>query len=228
MASRNSFLQTLSAAEQRLLRMEADVKTIKRLAESGSMDEAYAVSLRFAKNAEQAALLARNLPVNSNRPGAHADVAEIVQSVVPVDVDFTAEGWFCVRMPSLLPKKEFSSRSYIRAYLYPALQGFFADKEPVRYEDAVMIFRHVYDRSRPEREMRDHDNIEVNTVADAIALFVLKDDGPACCAHYYCSAEGVADFTQVYVVPRADFPHWLRVEALIEDSEGRKYAFTEA
>lgn len=222
-----SFLQTLNAAEQKLLRLETDAKTIKRLAGSGSMDEAYAVSLRFAKNAEQLALLARNLPVNSNRPNAHADITEIVQCAVPVDVGFTAEGWFLIRMPSLLPKKEFSSRSYIRAYLYPALQRFFADREPVRYEDAVLIFRHVYDRSRPEREMRDHDNIEVNTVADAIALFVLKDDAPTCCSHYYCSQAGAADYTQVYVVPRADFPQWLRVEALLEDSMGRKYAFTE-
>ena len=94
----------------------------------------------------------------------------------------------------------------------------------MRYENAVLIFRHVYNRDRPERQKRDHDNIEVNTVADAVALFVLADDSPAFCSHYYCSAEGTADYTQVYVVPRGDFPQWLRVETLMEDSLGQTYA----
>ena len=48
-----------------------------------------------------------------------------------------------------------------------------------------MIFRHVYDRNRPEREYRDHDNIELNTVVDAIAMFFLVDDTPLECRHYY-------------------------------------------
>ena len=113
------------------------------------------------------------------------------------------------------------SRSYIRAYLYPALQRYFADHEPLHYADAVLIFRHVYDRKRPERRKRDHDNIEVNTVADAIALFVLTDDGPAVCSHYYCSAAGDEDCTEVFVVPRWDFPLWLKQEEKITKNAGQ-------
>ena len=41
-----------------------------------------------------------------------------------------------------------------------------------------MIFRHTYDRNRPEREYRDHDNIELNTVVDAVVMFFLVDDAP--------------------------------------------------
>jgi hypothetical protein len=224
MKSANAFLQTLNNAEQNIKHMTSDAKIIRQLIDAHRMDEAYAVSLRLAKYAERAALLARTLPVNTNRPCAFMDVQELMENNIPVDIGFTAEGWFYVKLPTLLPKKEFNSRSYIRAYLYPALQRFFDEHDAVRYDDAVLVFRHVYDRSRPERRMRDHDNIEVNTVSDAIALFVLADDSPAFCSHYYCSAEGSADFTQVYVVPHADFPHWLRIEALIEDSEGEKYA----
>jgi hypothetical protein len=49
-------------------------------------------------------------------------------------------------------------------------------------------------------------------VADAIALFVLTDDGPAVCSHYYCSGAGDEDCTEVFVVPRWDFPLWLEQE----------------
>lgn len=224
MKSLNAFLQVLNSAEQNIKHMASDAKIVRQLTDSGRMDEAYAVSLRLAKYAERTALQARVLPVNTNRPMAFREVEEIMENNIPVDIEFTAEGWFRVCLPALLPKKEFNSRNYIRAYLYPALQRFFSEHEPVRYEDAVLIFRHVYNRDRPERQKRDHDNIEVNTVADAVALFVLADDSPAFCSHYYCSAEGNADYTQVYVVPRADFPQWLRVEALMEDSAGRKYA----
>lgn len=224
MESTNSFLYTLHGIEQKLNRMNAEMRIIRQLAQSGNMEEAYAVSLRLAKYAERCTLMTRTLPVNTNRPTAYRDVEAMLLDAVPVEADFTAEGWFYVKLPTLLPKKETNSRSYIRAYLYLALQAFFADKEPVRYEEAVLIFRHVYDRNRPERQKRDHDNIEVNTVADTIALFVLRDDAPAFCSHFYCSAEGSADFTQVYVVPRADFPQWLLTEALIADSDGSKYA----
>ncbi len=169
----NSFTDVLSSIEQKINRLNAETRLIRQLLDQGYLEEAYSVSLRLARHAEQTTLLTRKLPVYTGKP---------------------------------------SARSYIRAYLYPALQRYFADHEPLHYVDAVLIFRHVYDRKRPERRKRDHDNIEVNTVADAIALFVLTDDGPAVCSHYYCSGAGDEDCTEVFVVPRWDFPLWLEQE----------------
>lgn len=80
---------------------------------------------------------------------------------------------------------------------------------PASYSDCVLIYRHVYDSARPERAWRDHDNIEQNMVTDIIALYLLPDDAPARCAHFYCSAAGPADRTEVYVVPREQFPTWI-------------------
>lgn len=121
---------------------------------------------------------------------------------IPVEIGFTAEGWFALRIPALLPKKISGSADYIRSFLYPAMRSFFHDKFPVRYRDCVLVYRHVYDRNRPERRWRDHDNIEVNMVSDIIALYVLPDDTPAVCSHYYCSAAASDDRTEVYVVPK--------------------------
>ncbi len=46
-------------------------------------------------------------------------------------------------------------------------------------------------------------------VTDIIALYLLPDDAPKRCAHFYCSAVGAEDRTEVYVVSRDHFPTWL-------------------
>lgn len=49
-------------------------------------------------------------------------------------------------------------------------------------------------------------------VTDIIALYVMPDDGPEVCNHYYCSAPGNEERTEVYVVPKKEFPLWLITE----------------
>ena len=49
-----------------------------------------------------------------------------------VDMEFTGEGWFHLRIPALFPKKGHGSAGYIRSFLYPAMQEYFQGKEPVR------------------------------------------------------------------------------------------------
>ena len=214
MASNNSFLDVLGTIDGKIQRMSTEVKTILQLATAGQMEDAYAVSLRLAKISERSTLLTRILPVYTSKPTAYQDVEAVVRGTIPVIVSITVMGWFYVNLPALLPKKEFNSRSYVRGYLFPALQRFFADKDPIQFDDAVLIFRHVYNRNRPERRKRDHDNIEVNCVADTIALFVLTDDGPSVCSHYYCSTAGDTDCTEVFVIPRTDFPLWLATDGM--------------
>ena len=174
----NSFTDVLSSIEQKINRLNAETHLIRQLLDQNYLEEAYSVSLRLARYSEQTALLTRKLPVYTGKPSAYKDVEDVVCSTVPVKISITKENWFYVNLPTLLPKKEMESRSYIRAYLYPALQKYFADHEPLRYEDAVLIFRHVYD----------------------------------VCSHYYCSAAADEDCTEVFVVPRRDFPLWLKQE----------------
>ena len=71
--------------------------------------------------------------------------------------------------------------------------------------------------------MRDHDNIEINMVSDIIAMYVMPDDGPATCAHYYLSAVGNGDRTEVYVVPKSEFPMWLAQEKSIPQEGVKLY-----
>lgn len=118
----------------------------------------------------------------------------------------------------LLPKKTIGSKEYVRSLLYPAMSRFFYGKEPVYYPDCVIIFRHVYDRTRPERGYRDHDNLEVKTVTDIVALYVMKDDAALRCRHYYCSTAGDSDRTEIYVLHQSELPEWLETEKSFPDS----------
>ena len=176
------------------------------------IEDALEKSVSAARISESVALKTRALPAYTGHPQAEAMVQNAIEESVPVEMGFTEKGWFSLRMPILLPRKEKSSRSYPRGILYPALEKFSRGKEKIRYRNCVLIFRHVYDRNRPEREYRDHDNIELNTVVDAIAMFFLVDDTPLECRHYYCSAAGDEERTEVYIVPRADFESWLAME----------------
>lgn len=180
------------------------------------MEAAMEKAVSAAKQAEEVALLARALPAYTGHPRAKELTRDAIAEAIPIEIGFTAQGWFCLRIPILLPRKGKSSRSYIRDFLYPALEQFAAGRR-FRYRNCVLIFRHVYDRNRPEREYRDHDNIELNTVVDAIAMFFLVDDTPLECRHYYCSAPGSTERTEVYIVPRNEFEDWLALENSIPE-----------
>ncbi len=103
------------------------------------------------------------------------------------------------------------------------LKAFWKNKLPIRYPDNVAVFRHVYNRKRPERQYRDHDNVELNKVLDVIALYVMVDDSPMRCRHYYCCTPGDCERTEVYIVPRRDFGRWLVQEDHIPDKGVRLY-----
>ena len=140
---------------------------------------------------------------------------------------YAKRGWFLLKIPALLPKKGTGSPIYIQQYLYPALRRYFDGKPPARYRSCVLAYRHVYQRGRPERAYRDHDNIEVNMVTDIITLYLLPDDAPRRCAHYYCSAAGEVDCTEVYVVPASRFPEWLAAEQADDLKEDTLYETSE-
>ena len=50
-------------------------------------------------------------------------------------------------------------------------------------------------------------------VSDTVALFTMTDDEITEWGHFYMSAEGETERTEVYIVPQTDFRKWLdRVE----------------
>lgn len=207
--SQTDFARVLSKTEVQFKRASDALVQTRLFSEQRNLTAAYEAAFRFEAVLEQAILLARVLPAYTGRPEAQEAVDTLMAQTIPIEMGYTELGWFCLRIPALLPKKGSGSPTYIQQALYPAMNRFFKGKVPASYDDCVLIYRHVYDSARPERAWRDHDNIEQNMVTDIITLYLLPDDAPARCAHFYCSAAGPADCTEVYVVPREQFPSWI-------------------
>ena len=218
MKTENSpYAQAMSAAKRQYDKLGKQMQTMQDWYDGGNIEASYEASVQAEKLSEKLTLLMRVLPAYTGNPRARFDVEENIAQTIPVEIGFTEAGWFHLRMPILLPRKEKQPRDYIRAFLYPPMREFFGKLPLIRYHDCVLIFRHVYHKDRPEREFRDHDNIELNVVTDIIAQYALKDDAPLKCRHYYCSAKGSQERTEVYVVPRAEFRQWLAMEETIPE-----------
>lgn len=147
MDSINSFIHLLDKIETQDRRLGMTIKNLRCLTGGKSMELTYAMAMKLAEESEKLTLLTRALPAYTGNPRALRDVDAVAAESVPIEAGFTIEGWFCIRLPLLLPKKERGSASYIRGILYPALRNFFQGKAPVRYPESIMIFRHVYEKA---------------------------------------------------------------------------------
>lgn len=205
------FEKEIARADRQLRKIHEPMEAMKRKLDDGDVPGAYIEAFNLADTAEKLTLITRQLPAYTGNPQASKMIEQHILDNVPVRMGFTPEGWFGVIIPALLPKKYKGSADYFRDILYLSMGRFFRGKQPVRYTDCVLIFRHVYQRARPERQYRDHDNIELNAVADIIALYVLFDDSALRCSHYYCSAPGDENRTEILVVPQREFAQWLLV-----------------
>lgn len=198
---------------------ELDHKTREALElfRKGMTEEANALMGEVTRMMEKAAAISRKLPLYTGNPNAQNEVEAIIAEECPVEMGFTEEGWFLLRMPPLAICDEMASKDYIRGILYPAMRRFWAGKDIVRYPRSVIIFRHVYSRDRPERRKRDYDNVEVKFVIDTVVMYVLEDDSPGHCEQFHCTAAGAEEHTEAYVVPVEEFPDWYRRVKLIPD-----------
>lgn len=167
--------------------------------------------MNTAMAAERLALEARRIPCAGREEKAYWE--EAAEEVVSAEIGFTEDLWFSIRLPMLLPKKEKATREYLNGLIYPVLRRYFRKMLLTpKFDECVIIYRHVYAYKRPQRFYRDHDNIEVNQITDALAMFVMRDDGPALCSHYHCMAKAPESRTEVYVIPKKDFVKWLSME----------------
>ena len=223
MKTHNTFQKALDKIDAKIQELHEQAFSVRRSYQDGNIKQAYESALRLEEVSEKTVLLTRALPAYTGNPKARLETENLIKLSIPIEIGFTKEGWFSLRIPALLPKKDAGSADYIRSSLYLAMREFFLDSQPVRYNDCVLIYRHIYARDRPERKKRDHDNIEVNMVSDIVAMYVLPDDGPSVCSHYYCSAQGQSDRTEVYVVPQCEFAGWLENEKQMPEQGVKLY-----
>ena len=116
----NSFARTLAKLEGRVKKLNMALHNTRHLYELGDQEMTYAVAMRLADTAEQVTLLARALPACTGNPIAAQELQDVMAINVPVEMGFTKEGWFSVRLPLLLPKKGACKR---RLYPFNPVSG---------------------------------------------------------------------------------------------------------
>ena len=105
MDSINSFIHLLDKIETQDRRLGMTIRNLRCLTGGKSMELAYAMALKLAEESEKLTLLTRALPAYTGNPRALQDVDAVAAESVPIEAGFTIEGWFCIRLPLLLPKK---------------------------------------------------------------------------------------------------------------------------
>lgn len=206
----SQFAKDAKTARRYLKSAEKILDNIDYLIEHEKRNEAIEESFRYEELAEKIVNNARMMPIVTGRPGITKEVEDIIITENNVVVEYMDNGWFHISIPSLLPRKERGNPSFIRATLSAAMKKYFSTNERKKFEEnCIFIVQHNYSKARSEREYRDHDNIELNSVVDMVALYVLIDDCPLRCKHYYCSSVAEKDNTQIYVIPESDFIEWL-------------------
>lgn len=204
------FRREIENIGKQLEKLKTSMESITQRLDCGDVQGAYEAAFDFAEAAESLTCAARQLPAYTGHPQANKAIERHIVDSFPVKIGFTAEGWFGISMPALLPKKNKGSTEYISDNLSLALKHFWRGKEPIRYTDCFIVFRHVYRRDRPERHYRDHDNIELKAAIDAIAIHVLYDDSALQCSHLYVSKAGDENRTEIFVLPKDEIGVWIR------------------
>ena len=139
----SSFKIQFDFAEKQYLKMGKTIEKMKLWFEIDDIDGAYFEAFNLADESEKLTLTARHLPAFTGNPQAFEISKRIISDNIPVKIGFTTEGWFTVIIPMLLPKKYKGSTKYINEFLYPAMQNFFREKQPIRYDNCVIVFRHI-------------------------------------------------------------------------------------
>lgn len=199
-------------------KLNKKIELIQQAETNNNEKEFGKLSLEYAVLAEELVSKARDLAIYTGEEKSIQVIQTAIKANSPVDIYFTEEGWLVISIPALLPKRNKGNPQYIREIVQDALKTFFDGRDYKKIEKCIFIYEHIYDEHRPKRQWRDHDNIEVNTVSDMIALFFLRDDSASICSHFYCSKAGEQNRTNVYVIPDTDFVKWCEQKEIFNDT----------
>ena len=211
-----SFQNTLLALEEKLRRIQTLDRTVRQAATLEEETVAYRMAEQLAEACEQAVLLARSLPACTGRPHVFWEGGPERESPTPVEMGFTKEGWFSLRMPMLLPKKESGSAAYVRMLLLPRCAG--SSRKAALADQPLCVGLPPRLRQRPprsglagSRQHRDQHGLGLcGPLCDGGRL-------SAACSHYECSAKGTEERTEIYVVPEGEFAKWLLSEKTMQE-----------
>ena len=113
-------------------------------------------------------------------------------------------------LPPLLPdRRAAKSREYLSGLVYAALaEASFADTLP-QFDRCVLCVVHCLAPRSGGRAVPDYDNIELKTVQDLLALYLLVDDSMRYCDRYETACADLQAHTEFHILRPEVFPAWL-------------------
>ena len=211
------FDHALDRAISRTRRILDDLKFIREMNREGKKDVVYNFTLLTAEDAEFLIRNTRELILSQKTPTGEEDVQRIIDATYPVEIGFNAEGWFGVRIPLLIPKKDNYSVKYLEKRLGPVLEEFWRVRPRFQLapHDSVIVFRHIYSTHRPGWEHCVPADSEIDCVIRLFFSHVFRKIFPIDFRHYHCCAYGEEECTEIYVMPATDLGKWLSQETSI-------------
>ena len=208
------FDHALDRAVDRAAMILDDLRFIRKMHREGQDETVYTYTLGMVEAVENMTRNARELVLSQRTPTGEEDVKGIIDENYKIEMGFTKEEWFCLRMPLIIPKKNGYSVKYVENRLRAALEEFWKYRPHLGfpYDKAVIVFRHMYARSRNLWEHYVPADSEVECVIRLIFVYVLRQMFQISFRHYHCCSIGEEERTEVYVMPVSDFDKWLAQE----------------
>lgn len=150
----------------------------------------------------------RDLAVDLHSPDIYCTF-DYANDYLPGINAFIDNGFLKLDLPILLPKRKQNLKSaYFLLGIKHALDGLDLRNVP-HTGQLCIVFIHCYKKLDALRKMRDHDNIEIKWVIDALNTFLLTEDNPLYLNHYQQSALDERNHTIIYLVPAKDIGTFL-------------------
>ena len=191
--------------------LEQRLEALKQIDPMERFEEYKEMVLAASMKAEAAAIKTRGLVVESTFYSKQEYYKRIAKKL---GITITSEhGWIKIVMPFLLPSKR-SQKYNCDLLIDPldyALRAFTKEYPAKKYEECILAFRFIYTKEFPDRAIRDHDNIEIKKVIDIIASHFMVDDSGRFCSHFYTSAVGEKEATEIYVMDKNKLKYWIEM-----------------
>ena len=111
--------------QKNLQKIKSKLGQAEDLLKCGSRDEyVYEELLKAVSLTEKFNLNIRDLAYYVWEPYAYDQVKEIIVEIVPVEIGYTKQGWFSVRLPMLLPKKQSGGLELSVPFCFPRWRTF--------------------------------------------------------------------------------------------------------
>ena len=208
--SRQEIARRINSIGGDVHRLTQDIAALQSANTANNLDYYYGLSQQAALQAENIALRLRRLVYDSTSQPKAAYLAGAACKLGIIA--YESNGIVEITLPCLIPKRSKKAMAFITDPLLVALDTFISGRQPPfkLFTNCVICITHVYDKTLPTTgRVRDHDNIELKGIIDAVNTYLLTDDSGILCNIYSASELGSNDMTHISIMDKGMFPAWI-------------------